>query len=67
MSSKNIFLKIKKILFRESLLVLSKTSSGQARIEADINKHTMKGQVADRGGRVNEMAGPQRETFAQQE
>ena len=32
---------------REDLLVLSKTASGATRIEADINKHTMQGSVAD--------------------
>ena len=52
---------------REDLLILAKTSSGAARIETAINKHTMKGNVADRGGRVTELNGPQRETFQQQE
>ena len=32
---------------REDLLVLSKTASGATRVEADINKHTMQGSVAD--------------------
>ena len=35
---------------RETILVSTKTSSGEARINTDINKHRMVGKVADRGG-----------------
>jgi len=52
---------------RETILVSTKTSSGEARINTDINKHRMLGKIADRGGRVTEMAPIENETFAQQE
>jgi len=52
---------------RETILVSTKTSSGEARINTDINKHRMLGKIADRGGRVTEMAPMENETFAQQE
>lgn len=52
---------------RENILILTKTSSGATRTESDINKHTMKGSVADRGGRVTEIAAPSKETFSQQD
>ena len=35
---------------RETILVSTKTSSGEARINTDINKHRMIGKIADRGG-----------------
>ena len=52
---------------RENILILTKTSSGATRTESDINKHTMKGNVADRGGRVTEIVAPSKETFSQQD
>ena len=52
---------------RETVLISKKTSSGENRTEANINKHRMTTRVADRGGRVTEVEGPQRETFSQQE
>ena len=52
---------------RENILILSKTSSGDTRIATEVNKHTMSGSVADRGGRVHEIDAPQKETFAQQD
>lgn len=52
---------------RENILILSKTSSGDTRIATEVNRHTMSGSVADRGGRVHEIDAPQRESFAQQD
>ena len=52
---------------REKILITKKTSSGDTRIESKINKHRMTTKVADRGGRVTESEGPQKESFAQQD